>query len=188
LKRIVALCAGLVVALAFAVSASAYTTKPKSGVHSLIAVCYKWQYLGYPYVLGGNGDSAGPITAGSPLYLRIAYAAQTQQEVSNFLKLQSGTFSIQDSSSPPVTVAATAWNTGDTSFWTAPSKASLVNNQGQQFTGFQSTAYVPMGPAPAAGSYTVNADIELAGQVFDGQNNQGPGTWFSTTNCPMTVQ
>jgi len=75
--------------LAVAATASAFTSKQKSS-HSLI-VCLKGN------VLGGNGDGAGPIAAGSPLYLRIGYAAATKQEVSDFLAAQSGTFTVSDS-------------------------------------------------------------------------------------------
>jgi hypothetical protein len=185
LKRIVALCAALLVALGVVVSASAYTKAPSSPTHSLVGVCLKYNQ-GQPYALGGYGDNAGSITAGSPLYLRIGYGAATQKEVLDFLNKQSGTVTIQDSTGAQV--ASTVWSTGDTSYWAAPAKAKLVTTGGNPITGFAATAYVPMGPAPASGNYTVNADIELAGQVFDGQTYEGPGTWFSTTGCPMTVQ
>ena len=184
MRRFFALCAGLVVVLAFVASASAYTQKPSSPTHSLIGVCYKWSQ-GSNFALGGNGDIAGPIDAGQPLYLRIGYGAATQKEVLDFLKQQSGTVTIQDSTG--ATVATTAWNIGDTSYWAAPTKANLQTSQGKPLLGFAATAYIPMGPAPATGSYTVDADIELAGQVYDGEFWYGPGSWFNTSGCPMTV-
>ena len=51
-----------------------------------------------------------------------------------------------------------------------------------------STAYVPMGSF-ASGSYTVDSDIELSTQVFDGENYAGPGAWspFPLNGCQMTV-
>jgi hypothetical protein len=104
----------------------------------------------------------------------------------DFLNQQSGTVTIHDSSGAQVGPTV-AWGTGDTSYWAAPTKAALQTNGGKPIQGFVGTAYIPMGPAPATGSYTVNADIELAGQVFDGETYQGPGTWFSTNGCPMTV-
>ena len=106
--------------LAVAATASAFTQQQKVS-HSLL-VCLRGN------TLGGNGDGAGPIAAGSSLYLRIGYGATTRPEVNDFLAAQSGTFTVRDSGGNPV--KSVSWATGNTQYWTAPKQAVLHNAQG----------------------------------------------------------
>jgi hypothetical protein len=183
MKRTLPVALVAVAALVIAAAAGAYISKPKTS-HALV-LCYK-QATSHPeYALGGTGDGAGAIAAGSSFYLKIGWGADTRAHVQDFLAAQSGTIKIYDAGG--TLVGTSSWATGSTSNWTAPSNATLVTTGGKPIHGWATQSYSKFGPL-AAGTYTVSADMELASPVTDdGVDSYGPGPWFNYSSCPLIV-
>jgi hypothetical protein len=130
----------------------------------------------------------GVITSTDTTYLSIAWATNTQAQLSGFLGVapytpnQFGSITIRQGST---TVLTRQWPRGDLNYWTSPASTPNLNPSGPKNIWF-SRLYVPIGSL-ATGTYSVDADLEISKPSYDGTTTYQAGPWFSLSGCQLIV-
>ncbi|HEV8180628.1 MAG TPA: hypothetical protein VGP54_10065 [Gaiellaceae bacterium] len=150
-------------------------------------------FAGSPIFIGGANNSQQ-----QPLILHFGWLANKQQQVQQFLNVQSmpndARITQTDSLGNPV---ATVWDfpswLQSGGIWDPIVPATGTFN-GATFNGFstvwKNTDADPSNPIPtlSPGTYSLSFGIYIAQGVNDGNGGAGKGFVYQTLNCPFTVQ
>jgi len=130
-------------------------------------------------------------SGGDPVRLRFGWGAQRTVQLDKFLKVESGSVQLYDPAGN--LVFTDAWDSSDTSGWSAYQPTQLTRNGTTFVDGFSTSRTELFGalsnPTPGTTvTYTMDMTWSLSSAVNDGLGAFGPGPIVQTTDCPVNVR
>jgi hypothetical protein len=138
------------------------------------------------YSSDGTNQQPGRSST-SPLNLRYGWGALKTSQLDEFLAIQSGSVTLENSAGTPIYTEA--WGVGNSTGWSSYFNQMLTpakDGSGPLKEGWATRKHSQFGTL-APGTYFLTVDLRIAGAVKDGFHTARAGSWVKVTDCQFTV-